>query len=205
MRLLPLVIATTLAFAVTTPALAAEDSQSGFHHSRLDFGAFRMTDDNLPRDLNGYAVQALTQYSSSWQFALMSKHADAQSNNQQQEYRRLQLAAHYQFVHLDLCQCDYLGGLELRVGEEKYQGVFAQSHQFYAVGYKSEWTPAQDFSLISNLGYQYDNAQDEFSRRGWYYEVQLNYQLSSSISLYTHYQRQEDQHHFGLGLRVPLF
>ena len=31
MRLLPLVIATTLAFAVTTPALATEESQSGFH------------------------------------------------------------------------------------------------------------------------------------------------------------------------------
>lgn len=205
MRLHPLVIATTLAFAVTTPALAAEDSQSGFHRSTLDFGAFRMTDDNLSRDLNGYAVQALTQYSSSWQFALMSKQAEAESNNQQQEYRRLQLAAHYQFVQLDLCQCEYLGGLEIRAGEEKYQGVFAESHQFYAMGYKSEWVPAEDFSLISSLGYQYDNAQDEFSRRGWYYEVQLNYQLSSWISLYTHYQRQEDQHHVGLGLRVPLF
>ena len=205
MRLLPLVIATTLAFAVTTPALAAEDSQSGFHHSRLDFGAFRMTDDNLPRDLNGYAVQALTQYSSSWQFALMSKQAEAQSNNQQQQYRRLQLAAHYQFVHLDLCQCDYLGGLEVRVGEEKYQGVFAQSHQFHAFGYKSEWTPAQDFSLISNLGYQYDNAQDEFSRRGWYYEVQLDYQLSNAFSLYAGYKRQQDQHQFGAGIRLVLF
>lgn len=205
MRLLPLVIATTLAFAVTTPALAAEESQSGFHHSTLDFGAFRMTDDNLSRDLNGYAVRAQIQYADSWQFALMSKHAEADSNNQRQEYRRQQLSAHYQWVTLASCQCDYLGGPELRLGEEKYQGALAQSHQFYAFGYKSEWTPAQDFSLVSNLGYQYDNAQDEFSRRGWYYEVQLNYQVSNRISLYTSYQRQEDQHHFGLGLRVPLF
>jgi hypothetical protein len=205
MRLHPLVIATTLAFAVTTPALASENSQSGFHHSRLDFGAFRMTDDNLIRDLNGYAVKAQTQYSSSWQFALMSKQAEAGSNSDQQKYRRLQLAAHYQFVRLEICQCDYLGGLELRTGEEEYQGVFEESHQFYAMGYKSEWVPAEDFALISSLGYQYDNAQAEFSRRGWYYEVQLNYQLSSRISLYADYQRQEDQHHFGVGIRVPLF
>lgn len=205
MRLYPLVIATTLAFAVTTPALATEDSQTGFHHSRLDFGAFQMTDDNLIRDLNGYAVKAQTQYSSSWQFALMSKQAEAESNNQQQEYRRLQLAAHYQFIRLAICQCDYLGGLELRTGEEEYQGVFSESHQFYAIGYKSEWAPAEHFSLISSLGYQYDNAQAEFTRRGWYYEVQLNYQLSSRINLYADYQRQEDQHHFGIGIRVPLF
>lgn len=205
MRLYPLVIATTLAFAITTPAQATENSQTGFEHSRLQFGAFRLTDDNLLRALNGYTVRAITAYSTDWQFELISKQADAGSHSEQQKYRRLQLGVQYKFATLASCQCDYLGGLEFRAGEENYQGVVAESHQFYAMGYQSEWAPAEDFALISSLGYQYDKAQTEFSRRGWYYEVQLNFQLSSRIHLYADYQRQQDQHHFGVGIRVPLF
>jgi hypothetical protein len=207
MNKLALLLTAPLWLAVSNPAVAATEvktrAQSNF---TLDGSLLQLSDRQLPQQLKGAAVHYQFQYAPKVQFELAFKAAEADQDGQSQQYRRYHLDSSYQLLSFPAAfKCECTAGLMLRVGHEKYQGVVNDSHALYGAGFYSRGTLLPGFYSETKFGYQDDTAEGALSRRGWFLDYQLSYEINHRADIYLNYQRQYDQHSTGLGISIRFF
>lgn len=210
MQKISLLIAAPFILALSAPVVAATSDTSNTSERYLSWytlqaTGFQLSDRQLTRDLNGASVQYLFQYSPKVQLDMALKVAKGGNQAERQEYSRVQLGMNYQLWSMPICACEANVGLSLRAGREKYQGTLTTSQQFYGAGIYSSTRLAPDWYSTSKFGYQDDNAEGALSRRGWYFDYQLSYELSKRADIHLSYQRQKDQHSIGLGFSTRFF
>lgn len=210
MQIISLLVTAPLVLSLSTPVAAASSDNTKTSERHLSWytlqaTGFQLSDRQLSRDLNGASVQYLFQYSPKVQLELAYKAAKGGRQEEAQEYSRYQLAMNYQLLSLSKSTVESNVGLSIRAGREKYQGALATSQQIYGAGIYSSARLATDWYSTSRFGYQDDNAEGALSRRGWYFDYQLSYELSKRADIHLSYQRQKDQHSIGLGFSTRFF
>ncbi len=183
------------ALAVTTESVR---EQSGFS---LVGGGIQLSDRKLSNDLSGLAVQYQFKLSPETRLELGVNGAEDAS----QEYLRYHFEGGYQLFTLEQFKCECSVGVILRAGQEKYDGVFTDKHTLYGAGFYSRGELLPNVYTSTKFGYQDDNAEDPFTRRGWFLDYQISYELNRRADVYLNYQRQYDQHVAGLGINVRFF
>ncbi len=193
--------------ALSNPAIAATEAKTRAQsHFTLKGSVLELSDRQLPQQLKGATVHYQYQYAPKVQFELAFKAAETDQQGQSQQYRRYQLDSSYQLLSFPArFQCDCTAGLMFRVGDEKYQGVVNDSHALYGAGFYSRGTLLPRLYSETKFGYQDDTAAGALSRRGWFLDYQLSYEINHRADIYLNYQRQYDQHSTGLGISIRFF
>lgn len=201
MKKLALFFTVPMMLSLSNAALAetvSEREQSGF---TLLGGLIQLSDRKLSEDLSGLAVHYQFKWSPEARLDVGLQGAEKGS----QEYLRYHFDGSYQLLTLDQLHCQCSVGLILRAGQEKYEGAFTDKHTLYGAGFYSRGQLLPNVYTVTKLGYQADNAEEAFTRRGWFLDYQLSYELNRRADVYVNYQRQHDQHSAGVGISIRFF
>ncbi len=201
MNKLALFLTVPLMFSLSNTALAATERERDQSSFTLLGGLIQLSDRKLSEDLSGLAVHYQFNVSPETRLDVGFNGAEDES----QEYLRYHFDGSYQLFTLERFKCECSVGVMLRAGQEKYEGALTEKHTLYGAGVYSRGELLPNVYTSTKFGYQDDNAEEAFTRRGWFLDYQISYELNRRADVYLNYQRQHDQHIAGLGLSIRFF